>query len=239
MTSDRCSILSAFLLAVSLVTSRAGNHYTECTSAAGSTAHNFTFLDTHGRTLRRVDDVIGAKLGLVVNVASFCRLTRQYWELNQMLEALSQDLAVLAFPCNQFGHQEPGVNGTEVMNTLTHVRPGHGFVPHPSLFIANRVDVNGRHELPLFRFLKASCPAPSKTAYNKTESSWDPIKLNDVSWNFEKFIISRQGAPLYRFRPDVRPADLAPIVAILAGGAAAEDQKLEPLLRDLDRKYDS
>ncbi|KAK2713072.1 hypothetical protein QYM36_011683 [Artemia franciscana] len=90
---------------------------------------------------------------LIVPIASFSEDTYQVVELNA-LHNNYQFLEVLAFPTKQFGHDEPAANGTEVMNELSHVRPGNKFKPHFHLF--NIVDVNGRSEHPLFKFLKNS-----------------------------------------------------------------------------------
>ena len=60
----------------------------------------------------------------------------------------------MAFPCNQFGHQEPGETDLEVINSIRYVRPGNGFKPRMTMF--RKIKVNGAHERPLFTYLKVS-----------------------------------------------------------------------------------
>jgi len=117
-------------------------------------------------------------------------------------------------PCNQFGHQEPAANRTELYNGLKYVRPGGGFVP--AFNVTGRSDVNGKKELELYTFLKSKCPSPSHASFPKTETFWDPIKPRDIVWNFEKYLIGSNGHPLFRFMPDVEPLwDLKPLLTEL------------------------
>jgi len=109
-------------------------------------------------------------------------------------------LVVLAFPTNQFGHQENS-SGQEILNALKHVRPGNGFEPKAVMF--DKIEVNGENEHPLFTWMKKQCPVPS----DDTESLmgdpkffiWKPVKRSDISWNFEKFLISADGTPIKRY----------------------------------------
>ena len=86
----------------------------------------------------------------------------QYKQLNELLQNYSAkknskcNLRVLAFPCNQFGLQEPGENAYEIMNGLKWVRPGHNFTLHPNLKLMEKIDVNGKKESKVFTFLKVS-----------------------------------------------------------------------------------
>lgn len=121
--------------------------------------------------------------------------------MNDLCEKFSDDLVVLAFPCNQFGHQENCEGEQEIMATLARVRPGGGFVPRAEMF--NKVTVNGDSEDPLFTFLKKSLPFPSDpagvTLGNPQLITWSPVRRSDVAWNFEKFLISPSGVPVKRF----------------------------------------
>lgn len=84
----------------------------------------------------------------------FAAFTKQYLDFNPLIEANSDiNLEILAFPCNQFGLQEPAENH-EILNGLMHVRPGHGWKPHKNLHIYGKVKVNGDDQHPLFEFLK-------------------------------------------------------------------------------------
>ncbi|XP_067650393.1 cuticular glutathione peroxidase-like [Haliotis asinina] len=78
-----------------------------------------------------------------------------------------------------------------------------------------KIHVNGEEEQPLYRYLKDSCPVPLAASYDRSESFWDPIKVNDISWNFEKFLIDHNGRPLFRFLPYVEPMDLEGLVELM------------------------
>ena len=127
------------------------------------------------------------KVVLVVNVASQCGLTPQY----EGLEALHRDYAdrgfeVLAFPCNQFGAQEPG-DAAEIANfcTLTYD------VTFP---VFAKVDVNGGEADPLFDRLKSDAPGV--------------LGSKAIKWNFTKFLIDRAGKVVDRYAPTTKPADI-------------------------------
>lgn len=110
-----------------------------------------------------------------------------------------QDFVILGFPCNQFGLQEPGETPEEIMNGITHVRPGNGFVPKMTFF--QKTKVNGAEEDPIFTFLKSSCSYTDSTF----ESSlfYEPLRVDDIRWNFEKFLVGRDGKPYARYHPNV------------------------------------
>jgi len=124
---------------------------------------------------------------LIVNTASACGFTPQY----QGLEALQrryedQGLVVLGFPCNQFGHQEPG-SETEI-GAFCEKNYGVTF----PLFA--KVDVNGDDAHPLFRFLKGEAPGVLGT--------------ESIKWNFTKFLVGRDGKVVRRYAPQTRPVDI-------------------------------
>lgn len=126
---------------------------------------------------------------LIVNVASKCGFTPQY----RGLEALYRDygpkgFAVLGFPCNQFGAQEPG-NASEIARFCSTTYE----VTFPMF---DKIDVNGNGAHPLYKFLKTEHAGILGT---------EPIK-----WNFTKFLIDREGRVAGRFAPTTKPADLAP-----------------------------
>jgi glutathione peroxidase len=124
---------------------------------------------------------------LIVNTASKCGFTPQY----EGLEALYRDyasrgFAVLAFPCNQFGAQEPG-DAAEIARfcSLTYD------VTFP---VFAKVDVNGPAADPLFERLKADAPGL--------------LGLRSIKWNFTKFLVDRQGLVAARHAPTTKPAAL-------------------------------
>ena len=93
---------------------------------------------------------------LIVNVATFCQYTYQYPRLNNLQEKYKSlercGLKILAVPCNQFAHQEPGDNAEEIFNGLKYVRPGQGF--EPQMLLLKKRDVNGANEDNLYTWLK-------------------------------------------------------------------------------------
>jgi len=120
--------------------------------------------------------------------------------MNELCAKFPETLAVLAFPCNQFGDQENCENA-EILNALEHVRPGKGFVPLATIF--QKVDVNGSEENPIFSYLKSNLPTPSDSKGNLLGNpkfiNWAPVKRSDISWNFEKFLIHPDGTPVRRY----------------------------------------
>ncbi|XP_043911548.1 glutathione peroxidase 3-like [Protopterus annectens] len=105
------------------------------------------------------------------------------------------DFTVLGFPCNQFGLQSPE-NSEEILNLLKHVRPGNGFVPRFPIF--GKTEVNGGNGSPLYKFLKESCPFINPSLGDRNKLYWTPLTVNDIRWNFEKFLIDGYGVPYSR-----------------------------------------
>uniref|UniRef100_A0A8C5ERL7 Glutathione peroxidase 1 n=1 Tax=Gouania willdenowi TaxID=441366 RepID=A0A8C5ERL7_GOUWI len=109
-------------------------------------------------------------------------------------------LVVLGVPCNQFGHQENCKNN-EILASLKYVRPGNGF--EPKFQLLEKVDVNGNDAHPLFVYLKEKLPFPCDDAMsfmNDPKSIiWSPVCRNDISWNFEKFLVGPDGEPYKRY----------------------------------------
>ncbi|VDN01538.1 unnamed protein product [Thelazia callipaeda] len=141
------------------------------------------------------------KVILLINVATYCSFTEQYKDFNLLLNKNSNaSLVILAFPCNQFHYQEPARNH-ELLNGLKYVRPGEGWQPHEKLHIFGKLNVNGDSSNPLYKFLKEVCPQTAETIGRRDELMYDPISVNDITWNFEKFLIDKKGRPRYRFHP--------------------------------------
>lgn len=121
---------------------------------------------------------------LVVNVASKCGLTPQYEQLQALHEKYgSQGLAILGFPCNQFLSQEPGT--AEEIQQFCRVNYGVTF----PLFA--KIEVNGEDAAPLYKHL--------------TALDTEPKGPGKIDWNFEKFIIGRNGEVVARFAPRTKP----------------------------------
>lgn len=132
---------------------------------------------------------------LIVNVASQCGLTPQYTGLERLHETLAgRGFAVLGFPCNQFGAQEPGT--AEEIGEFCSTTYGVTFPMY------EKIDVNGDGRHPIYRELADVADSGGEAG--------------DVTWNFEKFLISPDGEVIGRFRPRVTPEDPSLISAIEA-----------------------
>jgi glutathione peroxidase len=143
-----------------------------------------TALDGDGRKL---SDYAGNVL-LVVNVASKCGFTPQYAGLEALHRRFAaRGLAVLGFPCDQFGHQEPGDEG-EIKSFCT-TRYEVSF----PMFA--KIEVNGANAHPLYRELKRAAPGLLGT--------------EAIKWNFTKFLVARNGEVLRRYAPTDAPESFA------------------------------
>jgi glutathione peroxidase len=131
---------------------------------------------------------------LIVNVASECGFTPQYRGLEELYQRhRDRGFAVLGFPCNQFGHQEPA-NET-VIQEFCSLNFGVTF----PLFA--KIDVNGPGAHPLFRHLSSR-----RRGFLGTRA---------IKWNFTKFLVDRTGAARHRFGPRRRPTDIEPEIVKL------------------------
>ncbi len=141
------------------------------------------------------------KVLLIVNVASKCGLTPQYEALQKVHDKYKkQGFAVLGFPCNQFGLQEPG--SPEEIATFCKENYGVTF----DMF--EKIDVNGEKPAPLYKYL--------------TSKEGTPKDPGDVKWNFEKFLIGRDGKVAQRFRSRVEP-DAEDLVKAIEAELAVDD----------------
>lgn len=150
------------------------------------------------------------KVVLIENVASLWgTTTRDYSQMNQLVDMFGSKLQVLAFPCNQFGFQE-NTRNEEILNSLKYVRPGNSYVPKFPIFAKS--DVNGQEANPIFQFLKESLPFPhddqTSLMANPKYIIWEPVLRTDVSWNFEKFLISPDGVPYKRYSREYQTIDI-------------------------------
>ena len=128
------------------------------------------------------------KVLLVVNTASKCGFTPQYDGLEALWRKYGdQGFEVVAFPCNQFGHQEPGDSGE--IDSFCKVNFGVSFP------LMAKIDVNGGGAAPLYDWLKAEAPGILGT--------------QRIKWNFTKFLIGRDGKVVRRYAPTAKPQALA------------------------------
>jgi len=145
------------------------------------------FYDIRVRGIDGTADLLGplrGQVALAVNVASRCGLTPQYAGLEQLQRELAGErFTVVGFPCNQFGAQEPG-SEAEIASFCRSTYD----VSFP---LSAKLDVNGANRHPLYAFLTAP----------------DTGIAGDISWNFEKFLIGRDGRVLKRYPPQTPPQD--------------------------------
>ncbi|EAY99944.1 hypothetical protein OsI_21947 [Oryza sativa Indica Group] len=155
---------------------------TYATAATGKSVHDFTVKDIDGKDVA-LSKFKGRAL-LIVNVASQCGLTTaNYTELSHLYEKYkTQGFEILAFPCNQFGAQEPGSNPQIKQFACTRFKA--------EFPIFDKVDVNGPNTAPIYKFLKSSAGG----------------FLGDlVKWNFEKFLVDKTGKVVERYPPTTSP----------------------------------
>lgn len=150
-----------------------------------SSVHDFDFLSISGERLRLAD--CRGRVLLIVNTASKCGFTPQFTGLEQLWKEYgARGLTVIGFPCNQFGAQDPG--GNDDIAGFCQLNYGVSFP------MAAKVDVNGRHAHPLWKWLKAQ-----KKGLLGTEM---------VKWNFTKFLVGKDGQVVARYAPNDAPTAL-------------------------------
>ena len=166
--------------------------------APSNTGEEVNFADYKGKVL------------LIVNTASKCGFTPQYDGLEALYQKYKdQGLVVVGFPCDQFGHQEPGTN-EEIAEFC---RANYG-VTFP---LMDKSDVNGENANDIFKWLYTEKPfagfGDSETGkfMDGMLSRMDPeyAANPNIKWNFTKFLVDRKGHVVARFEPTVAPAELA------------------------------
>ena len=154
------------------------------------------------------------KVLLIVNVASKCGLTPQYEGLEALYETYrEQGLEVLGFPANEFLAQEPGSN-----EEIAAFCRGTFGVQFPMFA---KIVAKGEEQHPLYQRLTAAIPTAQALADGKLKdrlAAKDLIdgQASDITWNFEKFLVNKQGEVVARFMPDVTPQDVMLVQAIEA-----------------------
>ena len=154
-----------------------------------STVYDFEAQTITGQTVK-LDQYRGQVL-LIVNTASKCGFTPQFEGLEKLWQRFGpKGLAVLGFPCNQFGGQDPGAN--DEIASFCQLNYGVSFP------MMAKVDVNGPQAHPLYQWLVKEAPGILGT--------------KSIKWNFTKFLIGRDGKPLRRFAPITTPEKKAPYI---------------------------
>jgi glutathione peroxidase len=150
-----------------------------------STIYDYSAVTLDGKDTKLSD--YAGKVVLIVNTASKCGFTPQYAGLEALYEELSpKGLTVLGFPCNQFGAQEPGTESE--IGAFCVKNYGVGF----PMFA--KIDVNGAHTHPLYRFLK--------------HEKKGLLGSERIKWNFTKFLVDRAGKVVARYAPLKKPEAL-------------------------------
>ena len=153
--------------------------------------------DLSARTIDGAEQPLAAYRGktlLIVNVASKCGFTPQYQGLEALHRKLRpRGLVVLGFPCDQFGHQEPGDEAE--------IKKFCALNYEVSFPLFAKVEVNGPNAHPLYRELKHAAPGLLGT--------------EAIKWNFTKFLVDRDGAVVRRYAPTDKPASIEHDVAAL------------------------
>lgn len=155
--------------------------------ASATSFFDFTPKDKKGNDYALAD--LKGKVVLVVNTASKCGFTPQFAgleKLYQELKASHPDFVILGFPCNQFGGQDPGSN--DEIQTFCQVNYGVTFP------VLGKIDVNGDKADPVFDWLKKEKPGV--------------MGLKRVKWNFEKFLVGRDGKVRGRWASTTKPESL-------------------------------
>jgi glutathione peroxidase len=150
--------------------------------------YSFKVKDARGQAKSLAD--FQGKVLLIVNTASKCGYTPQYAGLQELYTQMhAAGLEILAFPCDQFGHQEPGSD--DEIQQFCQLNYGVTFP------VLAKLEVNGAGADPLYQYLTAQKPGP---------------KGGDIQWNFTKFLIDRNGRVVERFEPAVKPEELVPAI---------------------------
>ncbi len=144
-----------------------------------ASVHAFTLNDIDGNPLAL--NTFRGKVMLLVNTASMCGNTPQYEGLQTLYEQYrEQGLEILAFPANNFGKQEPGTD--EEIKSFCYTKYALKF----PLF--SKISVKGEDMHPLYHYLTTQSPFPG-----------------EIEWNFQKFLVNRQGEIIARYRPGLKP----------------------------------
>ena len=150
------------------------------------TAYDFQAKDISGKDIAL--SAFKGQVMLIVNTASKCGFTPQFGGLEALHKSYAgQGLAVVGFPCNQFGSQDPGADGE--IAEFCQVNYGVSFP------MMGKIDVNGPAAHPLYQWLAAEAPGL--------------LGSKAIKWNFTKFLVGKDGQVIKRYAPTDKPADMA------------------------------
>lgn len=144
------------------------------------------------------------KVVLVVNTATGCGFTPQYEGLEELYKKYrDKGFEILDFPCNQFGSQAPGSD--EEIHQFCALKYNTSFDQ------MKKIEVNGENEEPLYTYLKSVLPDEEIKGFSKltmkaiSKMSDSTKEKSDIKWNFTKFLIDKNGTPVKRYDPTVKP----------------------------------
>ena len=173
-----------------------------------NTIYDFTALSNKGKEVNFAD--YQGKVLLIVNTASKCGFTPQYEGLEALYKKYrDQGLVIVGFPCDQFGHQEPGTD--EQIEEFCRINHGVTFP------LMSKIEVNGEGAHPIYQWLKSQAgfagfdPAHPLTKILDemfTKADPDYASKPDIKWNFTKFLINKEGRVVSRFEPTTEPQGL-------------------------------
>ena len=173
-----------------------------------NTIYDFTALSNKGKEVNFAD--YQGKVLLIVNTASKCGFTPQYDGLEALYQKYKdQGLVIIGFPCDQFGHQEPGTD--EQIEEFCRINHGVTFP------LMSKIEVNGEGAHPIYQWLKSQAgfagfdPAHPLTKILDemfTKADPDYASKPDIKWNFTKFLINKEGRVVSRFEPTIEPQGL-------------------------------
>lgn len=196
-------LLAAALLYVLFLRPANAEHAATAVDTEGKSVLDFTMKDIDGNEVP-LSKFKGSVL-LIVNVASKCGLTPQYEQLTAIYEKYKgQGFEVLGFPANNFMRQEPGTDAE--IKTFCQTKYNVTFP------MFSKISVKGDDIHPLYQFL--------------THGAGNNIATGDISWNFEKFLVNREGKVIARFSPRTKPDAEEVIRAIEA--ALKDDKPAQP-----------
>ena len=159
-----------------------------------NSVHDFKAKALSGEDVSLAD--FRGKVLLIVNTASKCGFTSQYAGLETLYEELApRGFAVLGFPCNQFGQQEPG-DAQEIQKFCS-------LSYNVTFPMFAKIDVNGANAHPLYEFLKSE-----KSGL---------LGIEAIKWNFSKFLVDQEGRVVERYAPTTTPASLKGDIEALLG----------------------
>jgi len=163
-------------------------------------------------------EAYAGELLLIVNVASKCGLTPQYEGLEALYRKYKdKGLAILGFPCDQFGHQEPG--------SESEIQEFCALNYSVSFPLFSKIEVNGKDAHPLYQYLRKEAPAlvteaaisGNKLYQHLASKNSELLQGDNIRWNFTKFLIGKDGKVLKRFDPTATPEEVEKEIAPLLG----------------------